>query len=530
MKFGTDIRWLRYDDLGFAIQNGSQTFTGLFSQNALADMLLGLPARGFAHTAGPGSQFTFFTRNGEYSFYFQDDIKLTPNLTLNAGVRYEYVQWPLEVDDNFGFWNFERGTLDFAGVDIPRRTADPDRNNWGPRLGLAYTPGFSKKTVIRAGAGITYGNYRQWEVSLLHFQPPFVFGNFLFNDPTAPFTTSDLYPDVPDRREDIDLGQTALAGAAAFQDTNKVLPITYQWNFAIQHEILPNFLLEVGYVGNRSEKQPNRWDANAAVLDEDPFNPTPIQSRRPYQNASFVTANTWRAWSNYNALTVRAERRFTNSFALLGTYTWSKAMAIRGHDNWTVMDINDIRRNYGPANDFAQRAVISYVYELPFGPGKALLGDAKGALAHLVGGWQVNGITIFRSGAALRLTSPVSNNLGNRAGNKPNRIADGNLPTGQRTVERWFDTSAFVDPVVGRYGNAGEGIIRGPGLVNWDVSLFKNAKITEKKTLQFRFEFFNAFNNVNLNNPANSTGSARFGAVSGAGLAREIQVGLKFLF
>jgi len=264
----------------------------------------------------------------------------------------------------------------------------------------------------------------------------------------------------------------------------------------------------------------------------DPARPTSIQSRRPWSTAAFVSANGFRAWSNYNALNLRVERRYTNGFSVLGAYTWSKALAIASTSPCcvTVMDNENIRANYGPVNDFAHNAVVSYVYELPFGPGKPLLQGLHGAPGRIVGGWQVNGITTFRSGAALRLTSPVSNNLGNRAGNRPDRIADGNLPASERRVERWFDRTAFRDPVLGRYGNTGEGVIRGPGLVNWDVSIFKNTPIVEGKTLQFRFEMFNAFNNVNLNNPALDTGDPCFGRITSALTAREIQIGLKLLF
>lgn len=525
LKFGGDIRYLSYDDLGYATQNGYYVFTNdMYSKNSMADFLLGWPQQAFANQAG-AKGFTERLRNGEYSFYVQDDIKLARNFTLNTGVRYEYVQWPLEINDELSVWNFERGTLDFAGKDIGRRIAPPDRNNWGPHLGFAYTP--FKKTVIRAGTAVVHSNFRQWEISLFHFNPPFVYDNFRWNDlPTPSFTTDTLWPAVITDVSKIDFRTVT----ANYQSPDKVLPYTYQWNLNIQQEILPDLLFEIGYVGNRSVRQPNRWDANGARPDVDPANPTPIQSRRPYQNVGFVSGNTSCAWSNYNALNVRVERRYSGGLALLGIYSWSKAMAIRPHDNWTVMDINNIRLNYGPINDYTHRAVISYVYELPFGAGKPWLSDLHGVPGVIVGGWQVNGITSLRSGAALSTSSPVSSNLGNRAGNRPDRIKDGNLPASERAVERWFDTTAFQDPVFGRYGNAGDGILRGPGAVNWDLSIFKNTKITESKNIQFRFEMFNAFNNVNLNNPSTNTGDSRFGRVTGAATAREIQVGLKFLF
>ena len=523
LKFGGDVRLLRYNDLGYAIQNGAYTFANQYTGNAMADFLLGIPQSAFAHRTG-GSRFSFGTSNGEYSFYVQDDVRLLRKLTMNIGLRYEYVQWPLEDNNEFAVWNFQRGALDLAGRELPRRIAPADRNNWAPRLGFAFTP--FRKTVIRTGAGITYGNFRQWEVALFHFSPPFVYENLDFNDfPDPRFTTATLWPAVvPVDRLDF---RTVTVN---YQSPDKVLPKTYQWTFGIQQELLPNLMLEVAYVGNRSVNQPNRWDANPARQDADLTRPTSIQSRRPYQNVGFVSGNTSLAWSNYNALNVRVDRRFSGGLSLLGVYTYSKAMAIRPHDNWTVMDIDNMRLNYGPVNDFRHNAVISYVYDLPFGRGRRFGSEMNAVVNQFVGGWQVNGITTFRSGAALSLTSPVSNNRGNRAGNRPDRIADGNLPTDQRTVERWFDTTAFRNPVLGTYGNAGEGIIRGPGYVNWDLSLFKNFAMGEQRRLQFRWEMFNAFNKVNYGNPSTNTGDPRFGRISSALAARQMQLALKFLF
>jgi len=526
MKFGGDFRYLKYDDRGYATQNGYYTFTNrMYTKNSMADFLIGWPQEAFADQAG-GAGFLHYLRNGEYSAYAQDDVKLTRELTMNVGLRYEYVQWPLEVNDELSTWNFQRGMLDRAGKEISRRIAPPDRNNWGPRLGFAYNPSWLKKTVVRAGAGVMYSNFRQWEISLFHFNPPFVYDNFKFNDlPNPSFTMATLWPAVQTDLSKVDFRNVTVN----YQSPDKVLPYTFQWNFNIEHEIMPNLLFEVGYVGNRSVRQPNRWDANPAA-QYDPANPKTIQERRPYQNVGFVSGNTSRAWSNFNALNLRVERRYTSGLSLLGVYSWSKAMAIRGYDNWTVMDINNIRLNYGPMNDFTHRAVFSYLYELPFGKSKRFLGSVSGVASHLIGGWQVNGITTLRSGGALWMSSPVSNGRGNRAGNRPDRIKDGNLPVGERRVERWFDITAFRDPAFGFYGNAGDGIIRGPGAVNWDVSVFKNFRIVEGKTLQFRWENFNAFNNVNLNNPSTNTGDSRFGKITGAATAREMQFGLKFLF
>ena len=186
LKFGGDVRLLRYNDLGYAIQNGAYTFANQYSNNSVADFLLGIPQQAYAHRAG-GTGFSFRTSNGEYSFFIHDDIRLARNLTLNAGLRYEYVQWPQEDNNELAVWNFQRGALDLAGKELPRRISPPI-GTIGDRALESLTRRF-RKTVIRTGAGITYGNFRQWEVSLFHFSPPFVYENLDSNDfPNPRFT------------------------------------------------------------------------------------------------------------------------------------------------------------------------------------------------------------------------------------------------------------------------------------------------------------------------------------------------------
>src|SRR5579875_530428 len=528
MKFGADLRFFQYNDLGYATQNGYYDFRGIYSGNPFADFLLGLPQDAFADQKG-GKSFALPTSNGEFSFYGQDSMRLTRDLTIDAGLRWEVVQYPKEANNEFASWDFQRGTLDFAGKQLPARVVPTQYTNFGPRLGLAYTPPFARKTVLRAGAGIMYGNFRQWEVALLHFNPPYVFDNFVFNSyPQWSFTTDTLWPVVNTDLSTIDFRNVTVN----YQNPDKVVPVMYQWNFDIQHELEPNLLLEVGYAGNRGVHQPNRYDANQAspVPVADLANPPSIQSRRPYQNVGFVSGNESNAWTNYNALDVRLDRRFSNGFELLGVYTYSKTMGIWQYDNFTVPDQYHLRRNYGPVNDFTHVATISYVYTLPFGRGKRFLGGTGGLVGQLVGGWEINGITSFRSGEALDIYTTVSDLLGNRAPNVPIRVGNGNLPAGQRNANHWFDTTAFLNPPVGVYGNTAPGVIRGPGYDNWDLSIFKNTQIGERKTLQFRCEMFNAFNHVNLNNPDQWTTDPSFGRITSANPAREIQFGLKLLF
>jgi hypothetical protein len=283
-------------------------------------------------------------------------------------------------------------------------------------------------------------------------------------------------------------------------------------------------------VGNRGVNQPNRYDANQAT-PYDPANPKTIVERRPYKRLGFVSANTSQTYSSYHGLDVHLERKFSNGLSVIGNYTWSKLMGIRSFDNYTVMMIDNIRHNYGPQGN-AHTSVISYIYELPVGPGKLLLGGRHGVLSRLVGGWQLNGITTIRSGTYLSVGSSVNNGVGSRAGNKADSTGEAaNLPGDERTMTRWFNTNAFVDPPYTRYGTSGEGVVMGPGAINFDLSLFKNTRITENKSLQFRVEAFNAFNHVNLGNLGLNVSDRRtFGRITSAAAARIVQFGLKFLF
>ena len=527
--FGADLRILTYNDLGYATQNGYYNFTGAYTGNPFGDFLIGIPQWAYADQKNPADSYALPTENGEFSFYGQDSMRVTRNLTINAGLRWEIVQFPKENKNEFSTWNFQRGALDFAGQQLPDRIVPTQYTNFSPRLGIAYSPPFLEKTVFRAGSAIMYGNFRQWEVSLLHFNAPYIFDNFFFNNyPQPSFTTATLFPPVDTNLSTIDYPVVTLN----YQNPDKRVPVTYEWNANIQRELMPNLMLEVGYVGNRGIYQPNRYDANQASLvpADELADPPSIQSRRLYQNVGFVSGNESNAWTSYNALNVRLERRFSNGFELLGVYTYSKTMGIWQHDNFTVPNAYNLRQMYGPVNDFPHVATISYIYTLPFGPGKKYLAGTHGAVGRLVGGWEINGITSFYAGEAMDFSTSVSNLLGNRGSNVPIRLANGNLPSGQRTTGRWFDTAAFIDPQTGVLGNTTPGAVWGPGTQNWDLSIFKNTLISEHKTIQFRCEMFNSFNHVNFSQPDTNSSDPTFGQISGAGAAREIQLGLKLLF
>lgn len=525
IRTGADMRWLSWWDMGWAIQNGTYTFNGQYSGNPFADYLIGLPSYSQVALRGEGS-YSYTLRQAEHSFYVQDDWKVNPELTLNLGMRYELVQFPLEVDDALSNWDFANHTMLFAGKDLPRRLLPTDKNNFSPRLGAAYNPKWSKKTVVRGGFAMMYGNFRQYEAALQHFHPPYVNENFIYNDaPKYAYTINNLWP-----APITDFKNGDLSGTTVNYINDKAMPLSYQWNINIQRELPKDFLLQVGYVGNSGRDMQVRYDANQAV-PMDPANPTSINSRRPYKKLGFVSANSSKGISSYHAMDVRVERRYFNGLAIIGTYTFNKQMGIRGVDNYTVMMINNIKHSYGPESN-QHRSVISFVYELPFGKGKPFANSLNGVMDRIVGGWQTNGILTFRSGSFLSADSSVNNGAGDRAQNRADATGlPANLPTEERTRQRWFNTAAFVDPPYTRFGLSGVGVIVGPGGSNWDLSIFKNTRITEGTSLQFRVEMFNALNHVNLNNPAlNVSNRSTFGTITSAAPARIIQLGLKLIF
>ena len=525
MKYGADVRFLSWFDLGWAIQNGTYTFNGQYSSNPFADYLLGIPS--FAQVALRGQgKYSYTLKQGEFSFYAQDDFKVNSELTLNYGLRYELVQYPLEINNEFTNWDFKNHTMLFAGKELPRRLLATPKKNLSPRLGAAYNPKWSRKTVLRGGFGIMYGNYRQYEAALQHFHPPYVNENFIYNDvPIPTFTMANIWPPVVTDFKNGDLSGTTVNYLA-----DKSVPRSFQWNFNIQHELPSNFLLQLGYVGNVGRKMQVRYDANQAV-PMDPLRPTTIVDRRPYKMLGFVSANSSKGYSSYHGLDVHVERRYSNGFSLIGSYTFMKEFGVATVDNYTVMMIDNIRHSYG-AEGIPHRLIVSYVYELPFGKGKQFLTSLNPVVDRVIGGWQINGITTLRSGSFLSVASNVNNGAGSRAQNRADATGVAAvLPAGERSTLKWFNPAAFVDPPYTRYGTSGVGVYMGPGSVNFDLSAFKNTRIVEGKTLQFRVEAFNAFNQVNLNNPNNnSSDRVRLATITNAASARIMQLGMKFIF
>ncbi|MBO0799599.1 MAG: TonB-dependent receptor, partial [Blastocatellia bacterium] len=484
--------------------------------NGLSEFLLGIPSS----ASGAIGDSVQNLSTSYWAGYVQDDWHIVPNFTLNIGLRYEFSRPPRERDNKSLYFSPELGRILLAGQGIRPEIVDPDWNNWAPRIGFAYRPSFLRDTVIRGGAGIYYATDNWNEEQFKAMGPPLFQAQTINGDPTHPtIFMRDMLPSF-----------TASQSLTPFTfDRLNRTPYLSQWSFGIQHSFHKDFLLEVEYAGSTGQKLPERRNLNIASLD--PTGTVPIQQRVPYPQYSFILLAYNGGWSSYNALTAKLEKRFSNGFYALFSYTWQKSLDLGSTDEFSAMSVDMKKWDKGPSSfDVPQRLVASYIYELPFGRGKRFLTGLKGLADGLASGWQVNGITTFSQGQAQTPTLGIDWLLiGSFSTSRPNIVGD--VTAGRSLPNNYVNRSAFATPPNGVQGDAGRGSIRQPGINNWDLGVVKNGKVGERLGIEFRWEMFNAFNHTQFG-PANlNLASTNFGKITGTLLGpRRMQVGLKLIF
>lgn len=526
LKFGFDFRAIKQNAFRDVQSRGFITFSNFaFTGNALADMLLGFPAvTGGAHLDNPQR-----LRTESYGFYINDSFRIRPNLTLSAGLRYEYNSPPVDENDRATLFDPATGSLVPVGTNgTPRSGFDSDKNNFAPRLGLAWTLGQKGETVVRAGYGVYFDQSSLAPSEGLYFNAPFFDFNLFFTIPNLlTLTLNDPFPSffpVPLPKS-----------ATGFQRDLRT-PYLQHWNVSVQRELGKSRVFELSYVGSKGTKLITARDINQP-------RPSPISPNlRPLPQFDDITFEESSANSNYNSLQARFEQRLDFGLSILSSYTWSKSIdnassffSSAGDPNFPQDSLNT-KAERGRSNfDVRHRFSLSYGYDLPFGKGRRFLaGD--GFLPAILTGWQTFGIVAVQTGrpftAALQMDIDQSNTgrstLGFGANDRPNVV--GNPDVSHRTPDQWFNTAAFAFPAFGSFGDAGRNILEGPGYVNFNTSVMKTTKLTESLGLQFRAEAFNLFNHPNFNLPDNFLGSPTFGRILSAQNPRHIQFGLKLLF
>jgi hypothetical protein len=526
LKFGFDFRATQQNAFRDVESRGFLTFSDQvpITGNALADLLIGLPAM----TGGARLDNAQHLRTKSYSGYVNDGFRIKPALTITMGLRYEYNSPPVDTTDRANVYDPATQSLVRVGTNgIPRSGYTADRNNWAPRVGVAWTLGSDGKTVVRAGYGIYYDQSALAPSEGLYFNPPFFNFNLYFSLPGLPLTLNNPFPSV--------FPLPLPPSAFAFQRDLRT-PYVQQWNIGIQRDLGKSRVLEVAYVGSKGTKLISARDINQPFPSAAPVNPRPVPQ---FADITFEESS---AKSSYNSLQVRFQQRLDFGLSLLGSYTWSKSIDDASSFFSSAGDPNFPQNSHDPGAerglsnfDIRHRFSLGYGYELPFGKGRALLGGG-GVLSTIVTGWQTFGIVTFASGRpfTVALLPEIDNSntgfesLGFGANQRPNRVASGQLS--RPTPDQWFNTSAFQIAPRGSFGDSGRNILEGPGFQNVNFSLMKTTKLKEGLDLQFRAEAFNLLNHPNFDLPDNFLGSPTFGRIVSAESPRHIQFGLKLLF
>ncbi len=518
---------------------GFYVFDGSITGYSMADMLLGIPANFQLSPQLFDPQF----RQWEIMPWVQDDWRVTPKLTINLGLRYEWRPWPVSKDNTISNIILPPGggqaSLVLSGPCVPggirdcatslptsiaptRSTiANTDKNNFAPRIGFAYRLGDSGRTVMRGAYGMFYQAEPFNQFVFLSINPPFVsYFNRFIN--TGNFQNWDWFHPTA--------GLPPGGVQFTYIPSNSSTPYLQAWNFGVQHDFGAGFVLDTTYVGNKDTKLWARTWPN-----QPPPGPGDIDSRRPYTNVSTIAGDEPIGNANYNGLQMRLDKRFSQGLSILAGYTYSKAITdTQGAETGAfvpdLQDNNNRRANRGlTASDTRHRFTMSALYELPFGNKKRYLSDANGVVRTIVSGWQLAGIATFQTGQPLTATLPFDNSNVGEGAKLPNLI--GNPNNGPRTVDEFFNTAAFAAPPQFTFGNEGIDVITGPGIKDVDLSLVKNTPIGERMNLQFRCEAFNAGNHPIFAQPNASFGTPQFGQITGTRLDnREVQFALKLSF
>lgn len=542
IKFGGEYRKLGIYRDASRFRRGQVAFSGQFTSqqpnvgtsrantgNGMADMLLGWVSGGsYGNNQGEDVLAPY------YGLFIQDDWKVNSKLTINAGLRYErfylgtfpnvekqtvsrYLTAPFNVanlaDERFVF---PGGSGDCGCTN--------DNNNFAPRLGIAWS--VTPATVIRAGGGMFYGEPNSLSTEGANFrsgapkhaeiaiQQNFETTNFLMRNGFPDFNNTVVQRGVqvygfPDRRDNL---------------------VAAQWFFDIQRTLPFDTLVTLGYAGSKGTNLSTQRNINL------PFTPSATvaaNQRLIRPQFSNVTWHDNMLHSSYNALTAKAEKRFSKGLTYLAAFTWSRNMDQGNEDLFDggqgAQTPYELSRERARSNlDRTLGFITSVVYELPFGKGRPYLTSGPGSW--ILGGWQVGGILSLYSGFMIAHTINVNNeNLGGAV--RGDFVRSPNLPTDQRTIDRWFDTTFVVPSAPGVPSNAGRNLIETPGRKNFDLMVARNFLMPwEGHEVQFRFESFNFTNTPNFGRPATGVGTPTVGRITTAEDPRRIQFALKYIF
>jgi Carboxypeptidase regulatory-like domain len=471
----------------------------------------------------------------ENAWYAQDDFKVMPSLTLNLGIRYELYTIPVERKNHESNWDPNTNELIVATSSNRTAGIKGNHNDWGPRVGFAWTPDRGK-TSVRAGYGISY-----WQA---YFVGPLttLYETYPFFSITDVLTPNNLTPTLSLSKNGLPLatvaydpeGNPIITSSALIHGTNpdwKNQRVD-QTTLNVQREIRPGITVDIGYWHVGGANNVTNWIYGGSVnANQAPPQPPgadynlarPLHSRYPQLGDVPMGVST--ASSNYNAVTASVTARATKYVSLYANYAHARSFA-----NGNNLDASNINQYYGPTTqDIANIFNAQFVLSLPVGRGLAVGSNMSRPLDLLIGGWQYSGFLRVASGPRFDVYSSVSL-LNNGQSNRPNRLCNGAISS--PTPTHWYDTSCFVDDLVPQtYGNAGINPLYADGLQQLDSSFLKTFKFTERINLEFRADLFNTFNHTNFAAPDSSVGDGSVGQVFSTSVnQRRAQLGLRLSY
>jgi Carboxypeptidase regulatory-like domain/TonB dependent receptor len=489
--------------------------------DAFADFLLGFPAQ----TQRAVGNAQAYLRRASYAGYIQDDWRLTPRITISAGLRYEYFA-PM-TEDRGNLLNLDYSTLPAAPVLRPVSGINADRKDFAPRIGVAarlpHMLGSSRDSVFRAG----YGIYFSPELAIETYN---LLRNGVrneFNQPSGLTPVLTIQNGFP---------QTSSTGFPSYfgVDQNAPTPYVQQWSASIQHELPGDTLFEIAYVGTKGTDlgRFRRFNtpAHVEIGQNLPPRPGDLQSLRTFPELGTLYQDQHMANSIYHSLQVKAEKRFTHRLSFIASFVWAKSIddadgIVPGSfESFGAQDERNLRLERGLSFfDVRRRLSGGYVFSIPAAP----------VWRPVFSNWQLSGNLTFQDGTPLNPVYYATDFANSGTPNRPNVVPgqDVNLPAGQRNADRFFNTNAFSDPAPFTFGNAGRDILPGPGNAVVDGALHRRFVVTEGKTIEFRAETFNILNHPNIGIPGPYPDFGPFfGKAFSAGDPRRMQFALRFDF
>lgn len=536
IKFGGRMMKSEKLSAGQFTGSGSYTFNGQITSNVLADLLLGRPSN-FSMRQIFGKQIYAW----KPALYLQDDIRLTPQFTVNLGLRWDPNRPFIDTIDMWPafrpglqsqrFPNAPASLVFSNEAGVSRGVANSDLNNLAPRIGFAWNPR-GGRNVVRGAYGFFFDQVfgqTAWRASAPYVASTAIFAPPSFSNPYGSGTPTDPAQNLnPDRNF---IFPAAFPFASMEQDLSSGFVQSY--HLTLERRVTNTMVARAAYVGSTSTHLLMSEAVNAAIFRPGSSTVANTNDRRPYRAFGNVTEvrDGARAW--YNSLQLTLQKQMGNAFTFSSNYTLSKSI-----DTSSFAQDGGVTEGPNPFNRRSNRAVsdfdalhrfnTSLLWRLPF------FQNSKGLTKTLLGGWQYNNILNLETGLPYSITDTRDQGLtGVGAGVRADLVGNAHLDGGRPKSEwlnRYFNTTAFALPVEGTFGTSGRNILRGPGYFNVDASLIKDFSLGEQRAIQFRAEFFNLFNRANFGTPINTLNSPNLGRILSAASPRILQFGLKLAF